>query len=222
MSSLATLAQALGVAYASGINLYATVALIGLGERMGWIGPLPGSLAGVESWWVIGIAGVLYAFEFLATLVPGVASAWETFHSVVRPPAAAALAVATAWHGDALFVLIAALLGGSLALATHTTKLGFRYAIDTSPEPVTNGVANVAELGLVASVSYAIWNHPYATLAVALLILVALMIVVRLIWRALRRVFRGNWMPKPGLMQSPRCVTPRVSAAVRSADERID
>ena len=222
MSSLATLAQALGVAYASGINLYATVALLGLGERMGWIGPLPGSLAGIESWWVIGIAGVLYLFEFLATLVPGVASAWETFHSVVRPPAAAALAVATAWHGDALFVLIAALLGGSLALATHTTKLGFRYAIDTSPDPITNGAANVAELGLVASVSYAIWNHPYATLAVALVILVALMIVVRLIWRALRRVFRGNWMPKPGLMQSPRCVTPRVSAAVRSVDERID
>ena len=219
MSSLATLAQALGVAYASGINLYATVALLGLAQRFDWVGPLPGSLAAVGSWWVIGIAIAFYLVEFLATLIPGVASAWETFHSVIRPPAAAALAVATAWHGDALFVLIAALLGGGLAITTHTTKLGLRYAIDTSPEPLTNGAANTAELALVASVTYAIWNHPFVTLAVALVVLVALIIIVRLIWRTLRRVFRGNWMPKPGLMQSPRCSTPRVSAAVRRADE---
>ena len=215
MSSLATLAQALGVAYASGINLYATVALLGIAQRYDWVGPLPGSLAAMESWWVIGIAIAFYVVEFLATLIPGVASAWETFHSVIRPPAASALAVATAWHGDALFVLIAALLGGGLAITTHTTKLGLRYAIDTSPEPLTNGAANTAELALVASVTYAIWNHPFITLAVALVILVALIIIVRLIWRTLRRVFRGNWMPKPGLMQSPRCSTPRVSAAVR-------
>jgi hypothetical protein len=219
MSSLATLAQALGIAYASGINLYATVALLGLAQRYDWVGPLPGSLSAVGSWWVIGIAIAFYVVEFLATLVPGVASAWETFHSVVRPPAAAALAVATAWHGDALFVLVAALLGGGLAITTHTTKLGLRYAIDTSPEPVTNGIANTAELGLVAAVTYAIWNHPFVTLAVALVILVVLIIVVRLIWRTLRRVFRGNWMPKPGLMQSPRCSTPRVCAAVRRSDE---
>ena len=96
MSSLATLAQALGVAYASGINLYATVALLGIAQRYDWVGPLPGSLAAMESWWVIGIAIAFYVVEFLATLIPGVASAWETFHSVIRPPAASALAVATA------------------------------------------------------------------------------------------------------------------------------
>jgi Domain of unknown function (DUF4126) len=221
MSPLASLAQALGVAYAAGINLYATVALLGLAERYDWVGPLPASLGVVGSWWVIGLAVLLYVFEFVATLVPGVASAWETFHTVVRPPAAAALAIATAWHGDALFVVVAALLGGGLALTTHATKLGLRYAIDTSPEPVTNGAANAAELGVVAAVTYTIWHHPFVTLALALLLLVALMIAVRLIWRALRRVFRGNWMPKPGLMQSPRCSTPRVSAAVRTSDDRI-
>jgi hypothetical protein len=204
MGSLATLAQALGIAYASGVNLYATVALVGLAERMGWIGPLPGSLGAMSSWWVIGVASVLYVAEFLATLVPGVASAWETVHSVIRPPAAAALAVATAWHGDAVFVLIAALLGGGLALTTHTTKLGLRYAIDTSPEPVTNGVANVAELGLVASLAFFVWNHPFVSLAVAIAILIALIFTVRLIWRALRRVFSGHWMPQCGLLQDPR------------------
>src|SRR6476661_8311341 len=138
MTSLVSLVQALGIAYASGINLYATVTVLGLASRMGWIGPLPGGLSAVSHPVVIGIAAVLYVFEFMATLIPGVASAWETFHSLIRPPAAAALAVATTWHGDALFVLLAALLGGGLALTTHTTKLGLRYAVDTSPEPITN------------------------------------------------------------------------------------
>jgi hypothetical protein len=192
MDSLVTMAQALGISVASGLNLYATVALVGLADRMGWIGPLPGALSAIDSVPVIAVAFLLYAIEFLATLVPGVASAWETAHSAIRPPAAAALAVATAWHGDATFVLLAALLGGGLALTTHTTKLGLRYAIDTSPEPVTNGVANIAELGVVASLAYFVWNHPFISLGVALAGLVLLMITVRMIWRAVRRVFTGR------------------------------
>ena len=124
VNALQTLAQAAGVAYAAGLNLYATVGIIGLAARLGWIGPLPGSLAGITSWWVIIAALTLAAIEFLASLVPAVASAWDTMHSLIRPPAAAALAAATAWHGDPAFVLIAALLGGGLAVTTHTTKLG--------------------------------------------------------------------------------------------------
>ncbi|CAA9310691.1 MAG: hypothetical protein AVDCRST_MAG11-1466 [uncultured Gemmatimonadaceae bacterium] len=187
MSSLATLAQALGISYASGVSLYATVALVGLLGRTGHIGPLPGALGAVSNWAVIGVAGALFVFEFLATLIPGIASAWETFHTVVRPPAAALLAVLTAWQGDATLVTLAGLLGGGLALTTHGAKLGMRYAIDTSPEPVTNGVANVAELGVVASISYFVWHHPYATLALAIALLVVLVFTVRAIWRAVRR-----------------------------------
>src|SRR5215208_2560643 len=152
MQQLITLAQALGVAYASGISVYATVGLLGFAQRMEWIAPLPGTLSVLGNAWVIGIAATLYMVEMLATLVPGIASIWETFHSLVRPPAAAALAVLTAWQGDPLFTVVAGLLGGTLAVGTHATKLGFRYAIDTSPEPVTNGLANAAELGVVASV----------------------------------------------------------------------
>ena len=205
MAPIVSLVQALGVAYASGINLYATIAILGLAERMEWIGPLPGGLSAVSHPVVIGIAVVLYLFEFIATLIPGVASAWETFHSLVRPPAAAALAVMTAWHGEAAVILAAALLGGGLGVVTHTTKLGLRYAIDTSPEPLTNGVSNVAELGLVASVSLFVWRHPWITMAVALVVLIALVLAVRLIWRALRRVFSGRWMPATGLLQNARC-----------------
>ena len=188
MSSLATLAQALGISYASGVSLYATVALVGLLSRTGHIGALPGALGVLSNWAVIGVAGALFAFEFLATLVPGIASAWETFHTLVRPPAAALLAVLTAWHGDATMTTMAGLLGGGLALTTHGAKLGLRYAIDSSPEPVTNGVANVAELGVVASIAYFVWHHPYVTLALALVLLVLLIITVRAIWRTIRRV----------------------------------
>lgn len=191
MSSLTTLVQALGVAYASGISPYATVALAGIANRMGWIDALPGALGAVSHPLVIALACVLTAVEFLATLIPGVASVWETIHTAIRPPAAAALAVLTAWHGDPALIAAAALLGGGLGFATHATKLGLRYTIDTSPEPVTNGVANLAELTAVATIAYAVWHHPYITLGVALVVLVLLVLLVRAIWRAARRAMRG-------------------------------
>jgi len=194
VNSLQTLAQAAGVAYAAGLNLYATVGVVGLAARLGWIGPLPGSLAGVTSWWVIGIALTLTVVEFLASLIPAVASAWDTMHSLVRPPAAAALAAATAWNGDPAFVLIAALLGGGLAVTTHTTKLGLRYAVDASPEPVSNGVMSVSELGVVAGLMMFIWSHPFITLTIALIALIALILLVRLIWRTLKHVLSGQWV----------------------------
>jgi hypothetical protein len=204
VNALQTLAQAAGVAYAAGLNLYATVGIIGLATRIGWIGPLPGSLNGVTSWWVIGIALTLMAIEFLASLMPTIASAWDTIHSLIRPPAAAALAAATAWHGDPAFVLVAALLGGGLAVTTHTTKLGLRYAVDTSPEPISSGVMSVSELGLITVLMLAIWTHPYLTLTIALVALLTLILLVRLIWRTLRQVFTGRWVPSRGFRQEPR------------------
>src|SRR3954468_8713278 len=98
MTGVATVVQSLGVAFAAGINLPATVAVLGVADRAGWIGPLPGVLEGVSNVWIIGLATALYALEFLITLIPGVASVWETAQSVIRPPAAALLAVATAYH----------------------------------------------------------------------------------------------------------------------------
>jgi hypothetical protein len=204
MNALQTLAQAAGVAYAAGLNLYATVGIVGLATRLGWIGPLPGSLIGLTSWWVIGAALALMTIEFLASLIPAVASAWDTLHSLIRPPAAAALAAATAWHGDPAFVLVAALIGGGLAVTTHTTKLGLRYAIDTSPEPISNGITSVTELGLITTLMLSIWSHPYITLTFALIVLIALILIVRLIWRTLRQVFSGRWVPRQGFLQDAR------------------
>ena len=204
MNALQILAQAAGTAYAAGLNLYATVGIIGLASRLGWIGPLPGSLDALNSWWVIGIALVLMTIEFLVSLVPAMASIWDTLHFLVRPPAAAALAAATAWHGDPALVLIAALIGGGLAVTTHTTKLGLRYAIDASPEPITNGITSIAELSLVATISITIWQHPFLTLIFALIVLALLIALVRLIWRTLRQVFAGRWVPRQGFLQDAR------------------
>ena len=89
--------------------------------------------------------------------------------------------------------LAAALLGGGLGLAAHATKLGLRVAVDASPEPVTNGLVNTAELGVLATISYLIWHHPIIALIVAVLLLILTALLVRMVWRALRNLLRGNW-----------------------------
>jgi hypothetical protein len=193
MSPLITLAESLGLAYMSGISLYATVALLGFASRAGWVGPLPGVLGGFVNPIVIGVATLLAVIEFTATLVPGVATLWETAHTFIRPPAAAVLAVATAWHADPSLVIVAGLLGGGLGLASHVTKLGLRVAVDTSPEPVSNGIVNTAELGVLATLSYLIWHHPIAALVLALVLLILTALLVRMVWRALRNFFTGHW-----------------------------
>jgi hypothetical protein len=181
------LAQAAVISYAAGLNVYATIGILGLGSRLGVIGPLPGALEGVTSWWVIGTALALALVELGASLVPVVAAAWDTVHSFIRPPAGAALAIATAWHADPSIILVAGLLGGGLALTTHATKLGLRYAVDASPEPVSNGVLSAGELGFVAMVVTLVWQHPYVTLVLVLVALAGLLLLVRYIWRTLRQ-----------------------------------
>jgi hypothetical protein len=192
-TSLITLAESLGLAYLSGVSLYATVALLGFASHAHWITLPQGPLTGLENPFVIGIATTLAVIEFIATLIPGVATLWESAHTFIRPPAAAVLAVATAWHGDPSLVLAAGLLGGGLGLATHVTRLGLRVAVDTSPEPVTNGVLNIAELSVLATLSYLVWHHPIIALVIALTLLVLTAMLVRMVWRALRNLFRGNW-----------------------------
>lgn len=164
-----------------------------MAQRQGWIGHLPAGLDVVANPWIIGLAGSIYAIEFLVTLVPGLASVWETIQSLVRPPAAAVLAAATVYHLDPVMMVPAVLLGGGLAATTHGTKLGLRYAVDASPEPLTNALANVAELTTIAAITIAVWQHPYITLALALALLVLLILLVRRIMLTLRRLLSGEW-----------------------------
>ena len=187
------LVQSLGVAYVGAINLPATVAILGLAQSQGWVPRLPGLLHVLDNPWIIGISLILVVIEFVATLMPVIASLWETFQTFVRPPAATVLALATVMDMSPIVLVAAGLLGGTLALSTHGAKLGMRYAVDSSPEPVTNLVANIAELGIVASLAMSIWHHPYISLAVALLLLAVLILLVANIAKAIRRVLTGGW-----------------------------
>lgn len=204
MNALQMLAQASGIAYAAGLNLYVTIGIVGLVSRYGWVGPIPASLVLLSSVWVIALALVLALVEFVACMNPGIATLWDTVHSLIRPPAAAALAAAITWQTDPLLVLLAALIGGTLAVATHITKLGLRYVIDASPKPVGGAVINAVELILVVAISVAIWINPFLTLLFALIVLALLVVIVRLIWRTLRQVFAGRWVPHHGFLQDAR------------------
>ena len=186
MAPLTALASALGIAWSSSISLYATVAFTGVAGRLGWV-TLPEGLRALESPVVIAVAMVLTGVEIAATLVPGIATAWEALHVAIRPVASAALAVAATWGANPALVLVAGLLGGSLGAATTLTKLKLRSAIDASPEPVSNAVATGAELSTVAGMAWLVWSHPWVALALAIALLGALILVARAVWKALRQ-----------------------------------
>jgi hypothetical protein len=196
------IATALGLCIAAGVSPYATVAVLGLAERAGWIGTLPSSLEAVSHTWVITLALFITLLEFIATLVPGIASAWEAVHAAIRPPAAALLAVLMMWGGDPALVAAVALLGGSLAFGTTLTKLGARLAIDTSPEPVSNGAANIAELTIVSAIAVFAWRHPILALVIALLLVITTALLVRAVWGLIWRAVRHSRRPGVGGIRS--------------------
>ena len=198
MDPVTALVQALGLSYASGISLYATVAFVGVAERLGWIGPLPGELGLLAHPLVFGVAGLLALVEALALLVPVVATAWEAVHTAIRPLAAGALAALATW-GNPRLAALAAVLGALLGLGTHATKLGLRASIDASPEPLSTAAATTAELGVVAALAWAIWSHPWLSLAAALALLALLFLAVRALWRAIGRALGALLRPpSPG------------------------
>ena len=153
---ISTIAIAMGASWVSGINLYAAVATLGLLGRFAHL-QLPGELEALTSWWVIGIALVLYVIEFVADKVPYVDSTWDVIHTFIRVPAGAVLAASAFGDFDRSIQVIALLLGGGLALSSHGTKAATRAMLNASPEPVSNWIASIAEdilavLSVVASV----------------------------------------------------------------------
>jgi len=194
MDPVTALVSALGLSYAAGVSVYATAAFTGLAAHLGWIGPLPGHLQVLADPWVFGLVGAVALVEALALLVPWVATGWETVHTAVKPLAAAGLAVLATW-GSPRMAVVAGILGGAIGLATHTTKLGLRAALDLSPEPLSNGVATAGELGVVAALALTIWSHPWLALAGALLLLAVLYLVVRALWRLAARSITTFFTP---------------------------
>lgn len=148
MDFISTLAIGMGASWVSGINLYATVATLGLLGRLANL-KLPGELEVVTNWWVIGVALFLFVVEFVADKIQVVDSVWDVIHTFIRIPAGAVLAATAFGDFDRRIQVIALLVGGGLALSSHGTKAATRAIINTSPEPVSNIVVSLAEDALV-------------------------------------------------------------------------
>jgi len=184
-----TLALTMGVAWASGINLYAAVAVLGLAGNFGYV-HLPDTLTIVEDPVVILAACFMYCVEFFADKIPGVDSTWDALHTFIRIPAGAMLAAGAVGDVSPAISVAAGLLGGSVTAATHATKAGTRMLINTSPEPFSNWFASIAEDLAVFAGLWAALTHPYIFLLLLTLFLLALCWLLPRIWRGLKAVFR--------------------------------
>lgn len=185
----ATLAVTMGLAWASGINLYATLLTLGFLANSGNI-DLPPDLQIVANPLVMGAAGMMYFIEFFADKTPGVDTGWDAIHTFIRIPAGAMLAAGAVGDLNPAVEIAAALLGGSLAAGTHATKAGTRVLINTSPEPFSNWTASVIEDAAVVGGVWASINHP-AVFLVGLVLFVILMIwLLPKIWVGIKKVFR--------------------------------
>jgi hypothetical protein len=190
MSLISTIALAMGVSWTSGINLYASVATLGLLSRFAGL-QLPGELDVVTNWWVIGIASALYCVEFLADKVPWIDSTWDLIHTFIRVPAGAILAATAFGDFDRSIQFIALLLGGSLALSSHGTKAATRAILNTSPEPVSNIVASVVEDAVaIGSMVVAVFVPVLLFIIVAAGLFISWLILPRII-RFFQRVGRS-------------------------------
>jgi hypothetical protein len=181
--------------FASGLNLYSTVAALGLFHRYGVI-HLPPSLEVLAHPVVLGVALVLYVVEFVADKVPYVDNVWHVIHTFIRPPAAAVLAYSAFGGVPEEWRIAAALLAGGVALTSHGSKASTRAAVNASPEPFSNSVLSLGEDVLAVFLAWMAATHPFLTMAiVSLLVVVAIYLLVTLfgfLRRALRRTFRGE------------------------------
>lgn len=187
MNVIHILGLALGAAWTSGINLYATVAVLGLLQHFG-SERLPGGLEVLDNWIIIGLALFLYVVEFVADKIPYVDTIWDAVHTFIRVPAGAVIAFAATTDLNPTVQVVALLLGGGLALSTHGTKATVRAAANTSPEPVTNWVLSIVEdVFAIGAVALAVL-HPVAILVVIGIFLLILAWILPKVLRRIRRM----------------------------------
>ena len=188
MEWFSTISLALGSAWTSGINLYATVTVLGLVQKFG-LAKLPGGLDVLDNWWIIGVAAGIYLIEFVADKVPYVDSVWDVIHTFIRVPAGALVAYAATSQTDPTVTALATLLGGGLALSSHGTKTALRAGANLSPEPVSNWVLSILEdIIAFGGVLLAIFSP--AVIAIVLVIFTIFFVwFAPKVFRALRRIY---------------------------------
>lgn len=184
-----TIALTMGVAWASGINLYGTLVALGVMMNMGYV-DLPPDLQILGDPLVIAAAGFMYVVEFFADKIPGVDTGWDTLHTLVRIPAGALLAAGAIGDVGAGAEIAAALVGGTLAAGTHFTKAGTRVLINTSPEPFSNWTASITEDVAVFAGLWAALQHPVLFLILLAIFILLMIWLLPKLFRAIKKVFR--------------------------------
>ena len=193
---LSTLGIAMGSAWLSGINLYMTVLSLGLLQRF-HLASLPGDLSYLAHTWVLIVAGALTAVQFIADKIPAVDSVWDVIHTFIRIPAGAIMAAAAFAHLDPGVRIIALLVGGGIALSSHSAKTATKLAANASPEPVSNVVLGLGADAVTVGGSMLLTSHP---IAMAILVVIAVLfsiVLIRWIFRMMRKLFRPQ--PKPSI-----------------------
>ncbi len=203
METVQLIALTMGVAWASGINLYATIAMLGILGGTGNL-DLPPGLEVLQHPGVIVAAGFMYCVEFFADKVPGVDTGWDTLHTFIRIPAAAILAAGAVGEVNPAIILMAGILGGTLAATSHTLKAGTRVLINASPEPFSNiGVSLVEDTLVLAGLAGAVFYPTEFLVFMALFIALAIWLLPK-VWRGvkflfarIKQVFQGGPQPEP-------------------------
>lgn len=191
MELLAALGRTLGFSFAAGINLYATVAILGLAKRYGWVA-LPEQFAVFDHDLVIGAAIVLYLVEFVADKVPWVDSLWDAVHTVIRPVGGAVIAVTTLGEASPTIEGLVALMGGTVAAGTHLTKAGTRAAANTSPEPFSNWALSLFEDVFVIGLAALALKYPVIAALVVIAGIIMMVAFATWIVRAVKRRWGGR------------------------------
>ncbi|MGZ4821799.1 MAG: DUF4126 domain-containing protein [Terriglobales bacterium] len=178
------------ISFAAGLNVYATVATLGLLARADVL-RLPASLHMVESWPVIVICAVMFVIEFFADKIPAFDLIWNALHTFVRVPVAALLAYGAAAHLPPAAQAVSALAGGSIALAAHGGKTAVRAAVTPSPEPFSNIALSLGEDVIAIGLTWFATTHPFLAAVVVLLLLIGIVVLIRFVIRAMQSLFRG-------------------------------
>jgi len=186
---LTGLGRTLGFSFAAGINLYATVAILGLASRYGWVS-LPEQYRVFDNDLLIGIAITLYVVEFFADKIPWVDSIWDAIHTAIRPIGGAVIAIQTLGDASPATEALVGLLGGTLAASTHFTKAGTRAVVNASPEPFTNWILSFGEDLFVVSLGFIALKYPLAATLIVLVALTLMAVFAAWIFRAVKRRWR--------------------------------
>jgi hypothetical protein len=185
---ITTLGRTLGFSFAAGVNLYATVAMLGLASRFGWV-ELPAQFNAFNNDYVIAAAVVMYLIEFFADKIPYVDTLWDMIHTAIRPFGGALIAVTTLGDASPMTQGLIALLGGTVAASSHLTKTSTRAVANTSPEPFSNWILSLGEDVFVVGLGYLAMQYPTVALVVAVVLLTLIAIFAVVIVRTVRRWF---------------------------------